>query len=170
MSHYLYLHKDLAEHEDVWKAGITITPYSAVRSRQRFSWKQFGLDYLFFGRPDDIKALEAGIKKKFNRLSGKKLNGIGTQTELFCIKIESLLAFINTAIATYDLDIVEIKLEQPYTASSSGRCPFGVPSDTEAGYFLDRLCEEKFGALRGKVDKRTKTRTLERLVAESCYA
>ena len=44
MSHFFYLHKDLTGEPDAWKLGIALTPYSAVRARQKFCWNKFKLD------------------------------------------------------------------------------------------------------------------------------
>ena len=63
MSHFLYIHKDLSNVAGVWKVGVAMTPYSAVRARQKFCWNKFHLDYLYFGLPWHVKFLEKTIKK-----------------------------------------------------------------------------------------------------------
>jgi hypothetical protein len=131
---------------DVWKPGIAMLPYSAVRARQKFTWNQFELNYLFFGRPRNIVFLEKQIKSHFNHCSGKTLQGFGGQTELFLVKEEDLLCYIRTTIQQYRLAIMEVQLEKPYTASNSGQCPFNCPPEADAEYW----CNNKATALFGK--------------------
>jgi hypothetical protein len=68
---------------NVWKVGVSKTPYSAVRGRQKYTWTKFGLTDLYFGDPVDIARLEQRVKKEFKHLSGKVLQGYGM--ELFQI-------------------------------------------------------------------------------------
>jgi hypothetical protein len=146
MSHFLYIHKDMSGTPDVWKPGITMLPYSAVRARQKFTWNQFELNHLFFGRPRNIEFLEKSIKTRFKHCSGKMLQGFGTQTELFLVKEEDLLFYIRSTIQQYNLAIVQVLLEKPYTASSRSQCPFNCPQEFNAY----RWCEDKADKLFGK--------------------
>jgi hypothetical protein len=146
MSHWLYIHKDMAGTPNVWKPGITALPYSAVRARQKFTWTQFSLDYLFFGRPRDIKFLENKIKFNYKHQSGNNLNPYGAQTEIFKVDIQDLLLFINGTITQYNLDVRRVELEKPYTATSSSQCPFKCPQE----YNGWRWCNEKETALFGE--------------------
>jgi hypothetical protein len=75
----------MASTPDVWKVGVTKTPYSAVRGRQKYTWAKFGLTDLYFGDPGDIAWLETQVKKDFKYCSGKELRGYGD--ELFKINI-----------------------------------------------------------------------------------
>ncbi len=79
-SFFLYLHKDLSGHPDVWKLGKAMTPYSAVRARQKFMWEKFGLDYLYFGRPSHIDCLEEIVKTNLFSFSATNLLGESAQT------------------------------------------------------------------------------------------
>jgi hypothetical protein len=145
MSHFLYIHKDMSGTPDVWKPGIAILPYSAVRARQKFTWKQFELNHLFFGRPRNIKFLENKIKHHFSHRSGTHLQGFGAQTELFHVKEEDLLCYIRSTVQQYDLAVREILLEKPYTASSSGQCPFKCPTEAHADSWCTQKAVELFG-------------------------
>jgi len=145
MSHFLYLHQDLSGTPNVWKVGKAITPYSAVRARQKFCWKQFGLDYLYIGVPEDISNLEQWIKDDLKEYSGKHLKGFGTQTELFNIEINKLLRHINNIIVDEELKVKQVLLTEKYTASSSGNCPFGIPSESLAHYWLEDKIIAMFG-------------------------
>jgi hypothetical protein len=145
MSHFLYIHKDMSGTPDVWKPGITILPYSAVRARQKFTWKQFELNYLFFGRPRNIEFLEKSIKTRFKHCSGKMLQGFGTQTELFLVKEEDLLLYIRATIQEHNLAIMQVLLEKPYTASSRSQCPFNCPQEFNAYYWCENKADELFG-------------------------
>lgn len=145
MSHFLYIHKDMSGTPDVWKPGVTMLPYSAVRARQKFTWNQFELNHLFFGRPRSIAFLEKSIKTRFNHCSGKMLQGFGTQTELFLVKEEDLLSYIRSTIQQNDLDVKEVLLEKPYTASSASQCPFKCPPEYDAYRWCQNKADELFG-------------------------
>jgi hypothetical protein len=145
MSHFLYIHKDMSGTPDVWKPGIAMLPYSAVRARQKFTWNQFELNYLFFGRPRNIVFLENSIKSYFSHCSGKTLQGFGGQTELFQVKEQDLLLYIRTTIQQHDLAIKEVLLEKPYTASNSEQCPFNCPPEAYARSWCDQKAVELFG-------------------------
>lgn len=145
MSHFLYIHKDMSGTPDIWKPGIAMLPYSAVRARQKFTWNQFELNYLFFGRPRQIVFLEKKIKSHFSYCSGKALQGFGGQTELFQVQEKELLSFVRGTIQRYDLAVKEVLLEKPYTASNSGQCPFGCPTEAYAESWCDKKSVELFG-------------------------
>lgn len=145
MSHWLYIHKDLGGEPGVLKPGITMLPYSAVRARQKFIWKKFELDHLYFGRSTHIKFLESKIKKNFYFCSAKAKLRTGGQTELFKIDEEELLLYIQQVISAYELDVKKILLDKPYSANNSGQCPFGCPSEK---YAFD-WCEDKVNAWFG---------------------
>lgn len=144
MSWFLYMHKDMSKHDNVWKIGIAKTPYSAVRARQKFCWDEFGLDYLYFGEPSHIAILEEQIKTYFYKRSGKYLNNIGSQTELFLIDEQTLKGFIDTQISQRSYLIKEIALTKPYSASNSGSCPFGIPIETRADEWLEKKFKDLF--------------------------
>lgn len=142
MSHFLYLHKDLTNTPNVWKIGVAITPYSAVRARQKFCWQQFGLDYLWFGHPDHIQFIEERVKDSFWNCSGKTLQNLGTQTEIFKVEIKALTHKVNVLIQEHDLCVKEIPLDRPYVASNSGQCIFGIPSEKYAAAWLDQKVKD----------------------------
>jgi hypothetical protein len=144
MSHFLYLHKDLSGTENVWKVGVSVTPYTAVRLRQKFCWNQFGLDYLWFGQPEHVAMLEAVVKRHFHKVSGKVLKGFGTQTELFQVPIDEMLTVISNVISEYGLKIKQVQLADRYTASNSGSCPFGIPSEKDADWWLTNRLQAVF--------------------------
>lgn len=144
MSHFLYGHKDLTGEQDVWKVGRALTPYSAIRLRQRLCWKTIGLDYLFFGRPRDIEFLESKVKTHFKYSSGTALAG-KCRTELFKVAEKELFAYIRRLIKDHELHVQEIKLETPYVAASAGDCPFKIPQEYDAGSWCDALVEQKWG-------------------------
>jgi hypothetical protein len=136
MSHFLYIHKDLSNVAGVWKVGIAMTPYSAVRARQKFCWNKFHLDYLYFGLPGHIAWLEKRIKNKFRHLTGKQTQGTGANTEMIQIDIDILLKEIQQEIQERDLKIRKLELPEPYSAANSGHCPFGIPSELYASEWL----------------------------------
>lgn len=142
MSHFLYIHPCMAGTADVWKVGVAKTPYSAVRARQKYTWAKFGLDYLYFGRPNNILWLEQQVKDYFRNYSGKTIQGYGT--ELFQVKIGQLKRQIDFMIQEYGLDVIMVSMKDSYTASSSGQCPFGIPSEKDADWYLECKANEVF--------------------------
>lgn len=161
MSHFLYIHPCMAGTPDAWKVGISKTPYSAVRSRQKYTWKQFGLNYLYFGRPVDIMWLEQQVKDHFRTCSRKVLYGYGT--ELFQVNVSELRGKISAIIEDHSLDVMPVSMKGSYTASSSGQCPFGIPGEKEADWHLECKANEVFGAS-------TRPKTLgKRIMARNTY-
>jgi hypothetical protein len=153
MSNFLYIHHDLSGVPDVWKIGVSITPYSAVRSRQKFCWNQFGLQHLYFGTSKCIAHLEWAIKNHFNSKSGKALKNYGTQTEMFNVPIADLLNYIKQYVEQNQLLVKKVEMSGDYTASRSGACPFGIPSETLAGEWCEEKIKDIFGDCRDPVEK-----------------
>ena len=90
-SFILYIHNDLSGDTNWKKIGKAMTPYSAVRSRQKNCSQKFYLNHIFFGDPEHINILEETFKKTCYRLSGTYLNKISGQTELFKMPEEEIL-------------------------------------------------------------------------------
>jgi len=145
-SFFLYIHKDLSGVNGVWKIGKAMTPYSAVRARQKFCWNKFELDYLFFGDPIDIDALERYLKNKFHSLSSKRLTKNGASTELFQINIDIILKTITRQIELCCLNVKQVLLAEKYSAANSGQCPIGIPSEQYSHYYLNKMLEKEFGS------------------------
>jgi hypothetical protein len=144
MSHFLYIHKDLSGSAEWNKIGQAITPYSAVRLRQRFCSMEFSLDHVYFGRERHIERLEDRIKERYNHLSGKALTG-RNQTELFKVSQEDLVDYIGDTIKELGLNINKVKLSKPYSASSSGLCPLDVPSEKEVWSWAQKIVKDTWG-------------------------
>jgi hypothetical protein len=145
MSHFLYIHKDLTNVPDAWKVGKTMTPYSAVRARQKFCWNQFGLQHLYFGFKTHITFIEDRVKQQFYPWSGKTIQKFGTQTEMFKVDVDHLLTFIDGLIVEQNLKVRKIEMEGDYIASNSGSCPFGIPAEAYAENWARLKCLEIFG-------------------------
>ena len=146
MSHFLYVHADLTGVPDVWKIGVAMTPYSAVRARQKYCWQQFKLDHIWFGFPKHIEFIEQYIKHALRSCSGKALQNFGTQTEIFQINILELRSRIAELIKSHNLCVMELVLDQPYVASNSGQCPFGIPNEKNATAWLDDRAKKAWPA------------------------
>lgn len=144
MSHFLYIHKDLSGDPDWNKAGVSITPYSAVRARQKFCSKEFSLDHLYFGRERHIHQLETLVKERFSHVTGKALTGRG-QTELFNVPQKTLVKFINETIDSESFHIQKVELKKPYSASNATSCPFNVPSESSVWRWAQNLVETQWG-------------------------
>jgi len=150
MSHFLYIHKDLSGDPEWNKVGVSLTPYSAVRARQKFCSKKFTLDHLYFGRAVHIAYLEEIVKDTHRPLSGKVITGRG-QTELFNLSQEKLVEFIDATITERGFHIQKVQLKEPYSASKSSSCPFDVPGEIQANDWACQLVEEKWGKSDGQI-------------------
>jgi hypothetical protein len=144
MSHFLYIHKDLSGDPDWNKAGVSVTPYTAVRVRQKFCSKEFALDHLYFGRERHIHQLESLIKERYSHLTGKAITGMN-QTELFKVSQSDLVAFINLTIKERHFHIQKVELKKPYSAANAGNCPFGIPSEGAVWQWANRLVDDRWG-------------------------
>jgi len=144
MSHWLYIHKDLSSDPDWNKIGVTLTPYSAVRARQKNCSKPFCLDHLYFGREGHIDRLETDFKKTFGVLSGRSLTDLG-QTELFKVSQQDMINWLNSRITDLELQVFKVQLTAPYTASKSSDCPLNVPSESTAWEYCQKLVKQTWG-------------------------
>jgi hypothetical protein len=142
-SFFLYVHDDLSNDPDWKKFGKSMTPYSAVRARQKFCSKVFYLNHIWFGDPQDINFVEDTVKKNLCTLSAKYLKGIGA-TEVFKIKEKELVKQINQVIDEYGLRVWKQELDEPYSASKSSECPFKIPSEKESYYHLKKMLKNHF--------------------------
>jgi hypothetical protein len=144
MSNFLYIHKDMSG-DPAWnKVGISITPYSAVRSRQKNCSQEFTLDHLYFGRAVHIGLLEYILKDTYKSFTGKAITGRG-QTELFKLTQEQLVKIINESIVEREFDIIKMALKKPYSASKASNCPFDVPSESAVAPWAKKLVLETWG-------------------------
>lgn len=159
-SFFFYIHKDLGNEPDVWKTGIGMTPYSVVRARQKFIWRQFVLEHLWFGNPEHINFLEHRVKEIFEKQSGNYLHNYGTQTEIFKAPIADLLDAVEFIIEKYELQVELVALKTPYSASSSGKCPLGIPSEANSFDHLTAKVGEKFGLMTPAPAKKYSADTL----------
>jgi hypothetical protein len=170
MSHFLYIHKDLSGVDGVWKVGITMTPYSAVRARQKFCWNKFYLDYLYFGLPGHVKTLEKLVKKQFAHLTGKQTQGTSANTEMIQIDIDRLLKEITSIIKDWNLKIHRLHLDEPYGAANSGHCPFGIPGELYASEWLQEKAKNFFRSEDAKEPRpiRLSSKTMFKELFEVC--
>lgn len=144
-SFFLYIHKSLCKTPNAWKIGKAMTPYSAVRARQKFQWEKFSLDYLYWGRPEHIDILESSIKESLNQCSGTVLNNGSSQTELFMIHIDKIKEQISQIIQDKCLDVAVIDWIEPYSASRSSDCPLQIPGETISHIELSERVAWRFG-------------------------
>lgn len=148
-----YAHPSLCKTPDWWKIGVAITPYSAARIRQRFMIAPFEIPYLWFGKSEDILKLESAVINRFPRSA--RGNG---NTEMVNCTSSDLLDFIQNCIAGFSncsadwfmsdrsaLDIIELPLKSPYTATNSSDCPFGFPSEKNIHEWAIKECDNLFG-------------------------
>lgn len=142
MSNFFYIHKDLSGKENCWKIGVAITPYSAVRARQKYCWNDFTLDYVYFGTWRDITWMERHIKSLFYGHSAKYITGKKSRSEMFKVNIDYLRDTIAEEIKKHKLKVMPLELPNGYSASSASMCPLKLPSEAEARGHCQRLCEQ----------------------------
>ena len=138
-SFVLYVHKDLSGRPDWRKVGKSMTPYSAVRTRQKFCSDKFFLDHIFIGVPSHIDALEKSFKTRYQRYTGSFINKISGQTEMFNMSENDVLDGLKKIIKENNLYVRKIELDKPYSACNSGECPLGIPSETMSYDYLKNL-------------------------------
>jgi hypothetical protein len=136
-SFYVYIHDDLSQDPAWKKVGKCMTPYSAVRARQKFCSKKVSLNHLYFGDPAHIAFLEKTFKDKFVNKSGSVINKneISCQTEMFKMPESDIVIALNNIIETYALNIKKLELDPLYSASNPKECPLKIPNeDTSYNY------------------------------------
>ena len=144
-SFFFYIHDDLSGDLNWRKCGKGMTPYSVVRSRQKFCSKQFSLAHLYFGNPNHISFLEEQFKSKFKRKTGTEINNISSQTELFKMTEFEMLVAAKSIIDTNNLQILKVELSKPYSAANSGECPFGIPTEVDSYEYLKNMVIKQWG-------------------------
>lgn len=149
-SGFFYLHKSLDNTPDAWKAGIALSPYSAVRARSKFTWETFVLHHIYFGVPNDIAILEELVKRRLYHLSGAYLNGNGGQTEIFKITEEDLLSTVQDIIVKHCLRIFKLELKSPYSANNKSACPFKLPCEDDMQSWTVREVERHWPGCMGQ--------------------
>lgn len=138
---FFYIHADLSGAPDVWKIGITISPYTAVRQRQKYMSEPFEIPYLYIGTGVDIAKLEDHLKCTLGSLGCGSKND--AQTELFKINISQLLQLIAETIKSKSLNVFSVRLASPYTAANSGSCPLGLPSEPKVTRWVKNLLKNE---------------------------
>lgn len=149
--YFFYMHPDLMGTPDVWKIGVSLTPYSAVRARQKFCWNPVALHHLWFGYPPHVATLEANIKSKFKHLSGNRLQKIGCQTELLKSPVDDILLAAGDIIKNYDLCIKKVFLNGFYTANRSTQCPLGCKGEKTVHPQLNQWCRDEWPQLQRSI-------------------
>lgn len=136
-SFFIYIHDDLSGDPEVNKIGRAMTPYSAVRLRQRFMSKLFELNYFFFGHPDDIHKLETHIKFTLKSVAVRNR----CQRELFRKPIDEILTIIHDYIEKHHLRVARVDMgNTKYSAHNSRGCPLKIPSEKKSyNYLISRI-------------------------------
>lgn len=142
---FFYVHPDVSGVTGVWKIGVTISPYTAVRQRQKFMHKTFSIDHLFIGTGRDIAQLESNLKQLLNDAGYATQRS--SQTEMFEIDIDKLLGIIEQQIYDHDLNVFKFPLKEPYSATSSGSCPLGLPSESKVTQYVKNILKTQFNII-----------------------
>jgi hypothetical protein len=153
-SFILYLHNDLSGNPDWKKLGKAMTPYSAVRSRQKNCSEKFYLNHVFLGDPVHIDFLEETFKRDYYVYSGTHINKISGQTELFKMSEDAILLELSKIIENYKLHIKKVELDHPYSACNSGECPLNIPSEANSYSFLRDKIIKTWGVCSNTVSKK----------------
>ena len=135
-SYWLYIHPELSNKENYWKVGKSLTPYSAVRSRQRFLVDDFYLTAVWFGHPDDIALLEAEIHRMFRPVVWNKLGSSRGELVYFNPEheTETLEQTIDAVITVNEYRVRRIVAPSPrgYHATNASQCPYGCAQEKDA--------------------------------------
>jgi hypothetical protein len=133
-SYWLYMHPELTGEPGYWKVGKSLTPYSAVRSRQRFLVNDFYLTAVWFGHPNDIADQERDILVRFRPPHTQRLGS--SRSELIYYQPPAgqpqLAQVLDQMILSSQRRIQRMHPDDArgYHATNSGQCCFG--SDREA--------------------------------------
>ena len=150
-SYWLYIHPELTGKPNYWKVGKSLTPYSAVRSRQRYLVDDFYLTAVWFGHPDDIAELERAIHSIWRPADDKKLGS--SRGELIYYKEEdssssssSLEMFIEQMIYSRNSRVKRMYTGNPkgYHATNAGQCCFESDQEKYAHEWSKRKLKELF--------------------------
>lgn len=151
-SYWLYMHPELQGKPNYWKVGKTLTPYSAVRSRQRHMVDDFYLTALWFGHPDDVDTLEYVIHSIYRPTGNNKL-GSG-RGELVYYNAEQEGCRLDTAIQR-SIDIRGADMKRMYTgnargyhATNSTQCVFNCVQEKDAHEWSRLRIKEMFNTDR----------------------
>ena len=135
-SYWLYIHPELQGKKNYWKVGKCLTPYSAVRARQRFLVDDFYLTAVWFGVPGDVAQVESAIHAAYRPKYGAQLGS--SRSELVYYDEdqagESLISTIDTVIAIQGARLKRRPIKNPkgYHATNSGQCVFNCPQEKNA--------------------------------------
>jgi hypothetical protein len=135
-SYWLYMHPELSGAEHYWKVGKSLTPYSAVRSRQRFLVNDFYLTALWFGHPDDIARLERDIHQLWRPRSEQRL-GSSRRELIYYQPDQEHHAALDTAIEIM-LWSRKLRIQRMHTgtrgyhATNSSQCCFHSAQEKDA--------------------------------------
>lgn len=142
-SYVLYIHRELGNTPNWWKCGRSITPYSAVRLRQRLLLNPFELEHVYFGDPQDIAWLELQVHNRFPR----DQKGLCNQ-ELVNCELSELTEYIDHLITLNGLSVKH--LGSNYAAHKSGDCPYGFPAEKHIHTWAESKLDQVFGQARSK--------------------
>jgi len=132
-SYWFYLHPELTNQPHYHKAGRSLTPYSAVRSRQRFMLADFYLTAVWFGHPEDIAHLERTVHDLYrpSELGPGRRELIYYNPEQRRYDLETAIEMI---IYSHRLSVVRRYTQDPrgYHAVNSSQCPFNCAAEKDA--------------------------------------
>lgn len=149
-SYWLYIHPELSQKDHYWKVGRSLTPYSAVRSRQRYLIDDFYLTAVWFGKPDDIARLETTVQSIYKPLDSP---GTGRRELIYYNPNEqhhSLETAIDVIIYGHKLKVVRRYTGNPrgYHATNSGQCPLHCDQEQYAHEWSRQQLKQQFTAIR----------------------
>ena len=154
MSYWFYLHPELSGRTNYWKAGKSLTPYSAVRSRQRFLVDDFYLSAVWFGHPTDIAKLEKLVHGLYSPRGQSQLGSSRGELIYYDPKEQdsSLEARVEQIIYSYNLSVQRMFTgdSRGYHATNSSQCCFGCWQEKDAHEWSRRRVWELFNRRLGR--------------------
>lgn len=135
-SYWLYMHPELQGKQHYWKVGKALTPYSAVRARQRFLVDDFYLTALWFGHPDDVATVESIVHSLYRPKYDSKLGSCRGELVYYnpTEQGSTLESAIQLIITLRHASLKRMSTGNPlgYHATNSGQCVFNCVQEKDA--------------------------------------
>jgi len=115
------------------KFGITHLLWERLRMQQQGTDEEIQFDHVWLMRAPfkwEIDQIENELKKFYGKYCLHNTTRRAGHTEWYSqVDLEEFSQLLDSLAKTLGCDLVKIHLEKPYTATNSGQCPLGLPSN-----------------------------------------
>jgi len=115
------------------KFGITHLLWERLRMQQQGTDEEIQFDHVWLMRApskSQIDQVERELKNYYKTWCLHNTTKRAGHTEWYSqVDLEEFSKLLDKYSTDYGCEIVEIALEKPYTATSSGQCPLGLPTN-----------------------------------------